>query len=567
MRQSTTSPPLTSAPSPFDKPSADTILRASDHVDFRVRRAILIEASPFFEDLFSLPQPQIDSLRIEPEPIAMPESSRVLNILLRLCYPLEDRIPSDLQLEDARAVLEAAVKYDIRTAIKPMCSSLRDFAQEQPLHVYAIACILRLESEARHAAQEAIKKNVVFGHYIEEFQELSAGCYYRLLLYQTLSPEERLDFDFVSPAPHSSPVDEPDATTSEPSHCQWRDMGPPFNRPDADVIVASKNQVRFRVHSMALKIISPVLTDMLTNPKSYPHQIFEDDAKSQDVPYYLALPEGDDVLKVLFGLLYYSNDAEITVEDHVLFPQVARSAFKYRIQGPLSQALKRHLLADADPLQSFLSAALYGWTDELKTLATRFLSEDAVKLRATYKPQLEEIDCAPYFDLLDYHRSCGQAAGTAINAYEPVKLPDGGCTSSYCYRRLRSAFLTAFRNYKAKMHANLVNKPHVPILSEIDIYREITRDMANNRRESCSECQRTYDITCQQLTEDFQSLKITIDQAISAVSRSCVNAFSGADRVRNLGPICTTYVTLHGPFMLEHTQNMYFVISDMYFSC
>ena len=55
------SPPQKAQP-PFDKLSADVILRSSDRVDFRVHRTILVEASPVFSDMFSLPQPTAEMI-------------------------------------------------------------------------------------------------------------------------------------------------------------------------------------------------------------------------------------------------------------------------------------------------------------------------------------------------------------------------------------------------------------------------------------------------------------------------------------------------------------------------
>lgn len=39
----------------LNDPEADVILRSSDSVDFRVRKAILSEVSTFFKDMFTLP--------------------------------------------------------------------------------------------------------------------------------------------------------------------------------------------------------------------------------------------------------------------------------------------------------------------------------------------------------------------------------------------------------------------------------------------------------------------------------------------------------------------------------
>ncbi|KAJ7023355.1 hypothetical protein C8F04DRAFT_1240206 [Mycena alexandri] len=43
---------------PFDDSTADTILQSSDGFDFHVHHAVIALASPFFKDLFSLPQPE-----------------------------------------------------------------------------------------------------------------------------------------------------------------------------------------------------------------------------------------------------------------------------------------------------------------------------------------------------------------------------------------------------------------------------------------------------------------------------------------------------------------------------
>ena len=51
---------------PFNKPTADVILRSSDDVDFRVHKVILAEASPVFEGMFSIPQPPAETPPMAP---------------------------------------------------------------------------------------------------------------------------------------------------------------------------------------------------------------------------------------------------------------------------------------------------------------------------------------------------------------------------------------------------------------------------------------------------------------------------------------------------------------------
>lgn len=65
---------------PFDDLSADVVLRSSDGIDFRVHRIVLSLASPFFKEMFTLPQPTS-----EPEVpiIPMSESALLLDKALR----------------------------------------------------------------------------------------------------------------------------------------------------------------------------------------------------------------------------------------------------------------------------------------------------------------------------------------------------------------------------------------------------------------------------------------------------------------------------------------------------
>lgn len=62
---------------------------------------MLIEASPFFETMFSLPQPKERSSHLL-EPIPVSEPNRNLNMLLWLCYSVADKIPDGLPLGDVR---------------------------------------------------------------------------------------------------------------------------------------------------------------------------------------------------------------------------------------------------------------------------------------------------------------------------------------------------------------------------------------------------------------------------------------------------------------------------------
>ncbi|KAH9914116.1 uncharacterized protein B0H18DRAFT_1046660 [Fomitopsis serialis] len=145
-------PPTTDAPAPFNKPTADLILRSSDGMNFRVRKAILAEASPVFEDMFMLPASQdadhpAGSLPVVP----MTEDSCTLEGLLRLCYPAND-MPLQT-LDQASALLDGAKKYAMDGAQRFLRQRLLSFAETSPVQVYALSVRHELPDVAKAAAQ------------------------------------------------------------------------------------------------------------------------------------------------------------------------------------------------------------------------------------------------------------------------------------------------------------------------------------------------------------------------------------------------------------------------------
>ena len=102
-----TAPECRVASAPFDDLSADAVLRASDKFDFHVYRWFLRGISPFFDDLFAVPQPPGS---IHTEPISMSAPSDVLDILLRLHYPFP-KTPVFSSFDDAKPILVAAHKF------------------------------------------------------------------------------------------------------------------------------------------------------------------------------------------------------------------------------------------------------------------------------------------------------------------------------------------------------------------------------------------------------------------------------------------------------------------------
>jgi hypothetical protein len=184
-------PITTYAKAPFDKANADLILRSSDNVDFHVFKFLLSLASPFFEKMFSLPQPvenggnRVHDSKDTVQVIPMSESSAVAEKLLSFCYPCTDPVLDTL--EEAKGVLEAATKYDmedIRNRIQKMLAAPR-FVEDElgHLRVFGIAIQYGLK-DAAMAAMCCTRNYPVLGRpYVEELDHISPRTYHQLLDY------------------------------------------------------------------------------------------------------------------------------------------------------------------------------------------------------------------------------------------------------------------------------------------------------------------------------------------------------------------------------------------------
>lgn len=146
----------TDAPHPFNQPSADIILRSCDAVDFRVHSLILAQASPFFAGMFELPQPpdnpNVDGSTGKALPVIdLPEEQPIIDLLLRLLYPLPK--PTVGTKGVLTAVMKAALKYEMAWPVAYISEKLLATTPHDALQVWAAACAFDLEDVARQAAE------------------------------------------------------------------------------------------------------------------------------------------------------------------------------------------------------------------------------------------------------------------------------------------------------------------------------------------------------------------------------------------------------------------------------
>jgi hypothetical protein len=167
-----------SPPDYSDMPNADIILQSSDLVHFRVHKSALVTSSPFFADMFSLPQPPNDAAPDGLPVVYLSEDAEVLNSLISMLYPVSPKIPSSS--DDILALLAAAAKYDM-DAVQ---SSIRvEIGRRELLsstgagvyRVYAVARSKGLIPEAEAAARLTLGYPLTFES-LGDTLRLFEGC-------------------------------------------------------------------------------------------------------------------------------------------------------------------------------------------------------------------------------------------------------------------------------------------------------------------------------------------------------------------------------------------------------
>ncbi|KAJ7189200.1 hypothetical protein C8R46DRAFT_935408 [Mycena filopes] len=141
---------------PFDDTTTDVILHSWDGADFHVHRLVLSLASPFFKDMFALPQSNTEATA-SVATVQMSETSHVLDMALRVWYPGAEP-PAAQTLDEFRAVFEALImKFDMQFLVPSAKKQLREYLEEDPVAVFAIACRHEWNDLAREAARRSLR--------------------------------------------------------------------------------------------------------------------------------------------------------------------------------------------------------------------------------------------------------------------------------------------------------------------------------------------------------------------------------------------------------------------------
>jgi hypothetical protein len=159
----------------FNSPRADLVLITSDDIIFRVRRAILTEASSYWAT-------RMRSLENDQDSISVPEHSSTLQALLQFCYPIED--PELKNLEEVAAVLHSAEVYGMAETIALVKQRYDTLILEAPIKALKLGWDAESTLMVRMAMQHMLTRPLGTGadpqeHQLDDLSELARTCFFQ----------------------------------------------------------------------------------------------------------------------------------------------------------------------------------------------------------------------------------------------------------------------------------------------------------------------------------------------------------------------------------------------------
>lgn len=174
---------------------ADIILQSSDLITFRVHKLTLAISSPFFNDLFSLPQPP-DGEAVDGLPVVhVSEDAEVLHSLLTLHYPIPSVMPTSY--EQTLTLLAASEKYCMDAVSSTVRSVIVPPTTEAAFRAYAIASRKRLIPEMEAAARITLDHPMTFELIMDALPLFENSALHDLLDFRERCRDNLLSF-FVS---------------------------------------------------------------------------------------------------------------------------------------------------------------------------------------------------------------------------------------------------------------------------------------------------------------------------------------------------------------------------------
>ncbi|OJT10908.1 hypothetical protein TRAPUB_12592 [Trametes pubescens] len=426
-----------SAQAPFDNPAADIVLRSSDTMDFRVRSAIVAEASEIFAGMFASPQPPRGASGVDDNAdyvgdtpvVQLAEDAKTLDDLLRLCYPVQDPVVEDAQ--QLGRVLAAALKYAMEEAVAVMRAQLRALIRTNPFEGWVVACTFKLEEDAWRAAFTLCSAVRPFDNKAAALSRVSAGQYFRLRIFVDCNGTVGPTYTFAEPKHWDTGVNAPSPARPQASVPTRRSAVHFQTRPFADVVCRASDGEEFLSHRVYLAAASTVLRDRLLalaaeEPGPDTQTPSTAAGAHPQLPVFEFADTAGATLSVLLELCYPVRRG--TLSPRSLGPlrdvcALVRAAEKYAIGG-LLPFLHSVFLAQvpAAPLAAYLLASHAGLPATLVHHAEQRILRDARPPSAHgWFPEMEGMPASAYHSLvvkherikrpgLSEHVSCGPSA-------------------------------------------------------------------------------------------------------------------------------------------------------------
>lgn len=265
---------------------------------------------------------------------------------------------------------------------------------------------------------------------------------------------------------------------------------PMFNAPEADVVLAAKDGILFRVHSFTLKTTSGWFSSMFSLPQ-------KDDPSS---PVTMYLDEDSTALEALLRCV--CGLAIPRLESYDIIEPLLYAAEKYDMPGPLSivRALVMTPPMLANPLRLFVMACRYGWEEIARLAAKETLTLNLFD--PAHRTSLRKLHSVPLLSLLDLHRTRRDKLKQHLN--EPPFVNDQGPSScSHCGSSVE------YHTWREMKHALIMEMDVRPMGDTICETGLMDGPQARN----CWEARCT---TCQRVLYDKKETLVAI--------RSCINA-------------------------------------------
>ncbi|KAI0730804.1 hypothetical protein C8Q76DRAFT_716268 [Earliella scabrosa] len=271
------------------------------------------------------------------------------------------------------------------------------------MRVYAIACLLSLEEEARIAAQ-AVREQKAEGTYADELEDLPIGPYQRLLHYCAIAQASVPEGGFCCPARgHPGVLVEPgvssDASVTLSSSIASIRIIYPAGADDTDVFVDTSDGHQVCVHRTLLRYSSPVLYAMLTQSPS-------------TTSTSISVPETSRIMLILFHICGPLDTPYCT--DLLEMHAALVAARKYHVVKAihfLQHAIRsrQDRLVQEDAVLLYAVASHLGLDD-----VARFAAKQSIWVNISLTTPCASIDAIPlsarhFYRLLDYQKRCRTA--------------------------------------------------------------------------------------------------------------------------------------------------------------